>query len=136
MELEPHQGTTTRMCARLVLTAVPLLAALALGQAGAIEMSTLVWMDDGVGLNTSLFMPDGTAAPNGGPAIDFFIAWAAAKPPPRRGDEREFAMMRRVRPEETSARTQPVRIELVRQNVSSSERHVTFSCPTDGARIG
>ena len=44
--------------------------------------------------------------------------------------------MRRVRPGEKCARTQPVRIELVRQNVSSSERHAHLSCPAEGASIG
>jgi len=45
-------------------------------------------------------------------------------------------MMRRVRAEKECARTQEVRIELFRQNASSSERHVRLSRPTDGASIG
>lgn len=48
-----------------------MLAALALGQGGATEKSTFVGMDDGVRLNTSVFIPDGTAPPNGWPAIVF-----------------------------------------------------------------
>ena len=69
MELEPRRRAGTRMCARLALPAVPLLAALALGQGGATEKSTFVGIDDGVHLNTSVFIPDGTAPPNGWPAI-------------------------------------------------------------------
>jgi len=36
-------------------------------------------MDDGVRLNTSLFMPDGTAAPNGWPAIVFLHCLGGSK---------------------------------------------------------
>jgi len=51
------------------LIAAALRAALAVGHDGANEKLTFVRMDDGVRLKTSLFMPDGTAPPNGWPAI-------------------------------------------------------------------
>lgn len=75
MELErrhrARQGVRTQMCARVALLAVPLLACLALGQEGAVEKATFGRMDDGVQLNTSVFIPDGPAPPSGWPAIVF-----------------------------------------------------------------
>ena len=74
--MRAQQGARTGMCAHLALIAVPLLAALVLGQ------------------------------------------------------------MERKRPSGRYEKTQPVRIESVRQNASSPERHVRLSCPTEGASIG
>ena len=79
------------MRAHVALLAVPLLACLALGQEGAVEEATLVQMDDGVRLDTSVFVPDGPEPPNVWPAIVFVHglggskASAAAQRAARRG---------------------------------------------------
>ena len=49
------------------------------GQAGAIEKTTFVRMDDGVRLNTSVFVPDGPEPPNGWPAIVFVHGLGGSK---------------------------------------------------------
>lgn len=80
------------MRARLALLAVPLLARLALGQEGAIEKPTFVLMDDGVRLNTSVFVPDGPEPPNGWPAIMFVhgLGGSKATAAARRAAERGY----------------------------------------------
>ena len=83
MELERQrgvqQGASSTKCTRLALRAVPLLAALALGQDGASESSTFVGMYDGVRANTSVFVPSATAPPNGWPAIVFVHGLGGSK---------------------------------------------------------
>ena len=93
-------------------------------------------MDDGVRLNTSLFTPDGTAVPNGWPATVLCGAWPAAWPPLRRGDEREFAIMRRcVLDGNVHGHNQFVSSKLDRMfQVQNDVLHL--SCPAEGASIG
>ena len=67
------------MRARVALLAVPLLACLAWGQEGAVEKAAFVRMDDGVRLNTSVFVPDGPEPPNGWPAIVFVHGLGGSK---------------------------------------------------------
>lgn len=77
--MRAQQRARTGMCARLALIAIPLLAALALGQDGAIERATFVRMDDGVRLNTSVFIPDGPEPRSGWPAIVFVHGLGGSK---------------------------------------------------------
>ena len=53
-----------------------------------------------------------------------------------RGVEPEFAMMQSMRPSGQYAKTQPVRIEIVRPVSSSVAATVRLSCSTEGASIG
>ena len=68
------------MQVRWALLAASLLAALAFSQGTAVEQATLVQMDDGVRLNTSVFVPSGSTPPNGWPAIVFVHGLSGSKP--------------------------------------------------------